>query len=55
MKAVEDGFKAIYEQGTQAHIIDKMQTRSRLYEVVDYKKYAAFDESIFNFKLGEDQ
>lgn len=55
MKAVEDGFRTIFEEGTQASIMDKMQTRSRLYEVVSYEKYAAFDQSIFNFKLGEDQ
>jgi methylisocitrate lyase len=55
MKAVEDGFKSIYEDGTQANILDKMQTRSRLYEVVEYEKYAAFDTSIFNFKLSNNQ
>jgi len=26
-----------------------MQTRKRLYELVDYEKYNSLDESIFNF------
>jgi methylisocitrate lyase len=55
MKAVEDGFKHLFDQGTQEGILDKMQTRSRLYEVVKYEDYAAFDQSVYNFKLGADQ
>jgi methylisocitrate lyase len=30
-----------------------MQTRSRLYELVDYASYQQFDEEIFNFELPE--
>jgi methylisocitrate lyase len=26
-----------------------MQTRKRLYELVDYEKYGEFDKSVFNF------
>jgi methylisocitrate lyase len=26
-----------------------MQTRKRLYEIVDYEKYNALDETIYNF------
>ena len=29
--------------------IDKMQTRKRLYELVDYEKYNSLDEKIYNF------
>ncbi|MEX2453464.1 MAG: methylisocitrate lyase [Rhodospirillaceae bacterium] len=51
MKAVEDGFAAIREQGTQKNIIDRMQTRKRLYEVIRYEDYNRFDRDIFNFKV----
>ena len=36
MKNVEDGLRDIYANGHQNNIIDKMQTRERLYELVDY-------------------
>ncbi|MBL61346.1 MAG: methylisocitrate lyase [Candidatus Pelagibacter sp.] len=49
MKSVEDGLKKIYEDGHQNNIIDKMQTRKRLYEIVEYEKYGEYDQSIFNF------
>jgi methylisocitrate lyase len=49
MKNVEDGLRAIFEDGHQNNIIDKMQTRKRLYELVDYEKYNALDEKIYNF------
>ena len=51
MKAVEDGLKSILEEGTQAHLIGRMQTRSRLYEILRYEDYNRFDESIHNFRL----
>ncbi len=51
MKAVEDGLKSIMENGTQEQILDQMQTRKRLYEVLKYEDYNAFDENIYNFKL----
>ena len=50
MKNVEDGLRAIFVDGHQNNIIDKMQTRKRLYELVEYEKYNALDENIFNFK-----
>jgi len=49
MKNVEDGLRQIFEEGHQNNVIDKMQTRKRLYEVVDYEKYGEFDKSIYNF------
>ena len=39
MKNVEMGLKSIFENGHQNKIIDKMQTRKRLYELVEYDKY----------------
>jgi len=49
MKNVEDGLRDIYANGHQNNIIDKMQTRKRLYEFVDYEKYNSLDEKIYNF------
>jgi len=43
MKSVEDGLRAIMNDGHQNNIIDKMQTRKRLYELVEYEKYNAPD------------
>ena len=49
MKSVEDGLRVIFEHGHQNNIIDKMQTRKRLYELVEYEKYNSLDENIYNF------
>ena len=50
MKNVEDGLRAIFEDGHQNNIIDKMQTRKRLYELVEYEKYNTPDKKITDFK-----
>ncbi len=49
MKNVEDGLRDIYSNGHQNNVISKMQTRKRLYELVEYEKYNSLDEKIFNF------
>ncbi len=49
MKSVEDGLRAIFADGHQNNIIDKMQTRKRLYDIVEYEKYNTLDEKIYNF------
>ena len=49
MKSVEDGLRAIFTDGHQNNIIDKMQTRKRLYDLVEYEKYNSLDEKIYNF------
>ena len=50
MKNVEDGLKVIFNDGHQNNIIDKMQTRKRLYELVEYEKYNTPDKKITDFK-----
>ena len=50
MKNVEDGLRVIMRDGHQNKIIDKMQTRKRLYELVEYEKYNALDRKITDFK-----
>jgi len=49
MKSVEEGLIDIFERGHQNNIIDKMQTRKRLYDLVEYEKYNSLDEKIYNF------
>jgi len=49
MKSVEDGLRAIFYDGHQNNLIDRMQTRKRLYELVEYEKYNSLDEKIYNF------
>jgi methylisocitrate lyase len=51
MGAVERALGTIKSEGTQAGLVEQMQTRARLYELVDYAEYSAFDADIFNFKL----
>ena len=53
MKSVEDGLRVIMSDGHQNNIIDKMQTRKRLYELVEYEKYNAPDKKITDFKTDE--
>ena len=50
MKNVEEGLKVIFKDGHQNNIIDKMQTRKRLYELVEYEKYNTPDKKITDFK-----
>ena len=50
MKNVEDGLRAIMKDGHQNNIIDKMQTRKRLYELVEYEKYNTIGKKITDFK-----
>ena len=49
MKNLEDGLKSIFESGDQNNILNKMQTRKRLYELVEYEKYNTLDKKITDF------
>jgi methylisocitrate lyase len=49
MKNVEDGLRSIFENGDQNKIIDSMQTRKRLYELVEYEKYNTPGKKITDF------
>jgi methylisocitrate lyase len=51
MGAAERGLRAIVEEGTQQRAVDEMQTRARLYELIDYEAYGAFDDNVYNFSL----
>ncbi len=49
MQNVELGLKSIFKDGHQNNIIDKMQTRKRLYELVEYEKYNTPNKKITDF------
>jgi len=51
MKAVEEGLADILAKGSQEDLLDKMQHRKRLYEILRYQDYNRFDNDIFNFKM----
>ncbi|MDX6227535.1 MAG: methylisocitrate lyase [Frankiales bacterium] len=51
MQAIEDGLRTILAEGSQESIVPKMQTRKRLYELLHYDDYSAFDSDIVNFRL----
>ncbi|WP_067975642.1 methylisocitrate lyase [Mycolicibacter icosiumassiliensis] len=55
MFAVEVGLREIDTAGTQSGLLDQMQHRSRLYELLRYAEYNQFDDDIFNFTLGAAQ
>ncbi|MEU2038324.1 methylisocitrate lyase [Nocardia niwae] len=53
MHAVENGLREIDRTGTQAALLDRMQHRSRLYELLRYQRYSEFDVGIFTFTVSE--
>ncbi|MFF0454072.1 methylisocitrate lyase [Nocardia africana] len=55
MWAAETGLREIHETGTQAGLLDRMQHRSRLYELLRYERYNEFDSDIVTFTLGRNQ
>jgi methylisocitrate lyase len=51
MFAVEEGLREIEAEGTQSGLIDQMQHRTRLYELLRYADYNQFDDEIFDFTV----
>ncbi|CCG40441.1 methylisocitrate lyase [Magnetospirillum molischianum] len=51
MGAAEVGLKTLQIEGSQESILDRMQHRARLYELLGYEDYNRFDSSIFNFHI----
>jgi len=51
MGAADAGLAEIAGRGTQERLLDKMQHRRDLYDLLDYQAYNAFDTSIYNFEL----
>jgi len=53
MGAAERGLDALVAEGSLNSQVPQMQTRARLYELLDYEAYNAFDTSVFNFQVPE--
>ncbi|MDQ1528798.1 MAG: methylisocitrate lyase [Actinomycetota bacterium] len=51
MGEAERGLDTLRETGTLESVVPQMQTRARLYELLDYEDYNAFDTSVFNFPI----
>jgi methylisocitrate lyase len=51
MGAAEAGLAEITARGTQDGLLDRMQHRQDLYDLLDYQAYNTFDTGIYNFKL----
>jgi methylisocitrate lyase len=47
MRAVEEGLDRIVADGTQKELVDKMQTRQELYDLLGYSDYEQRDKSYF--------
>ena len=53
MFAIEAGLREIDSTGTQSGLLDRMQHRSRLYELLRYADYNEFDADTYSFTLKE--
>jgi methylisocitrate lyase len=53
MGAAERGLDTLTAEGSLNLEVTNMQTRARLYELLDYEAYNAFDSSVYNFRVGE--
>jgi methylisocitrate lyase len=51
MHAAGVGLAEIADRGTQDGLLDQMQHRRDLYDLLDYEAYSSFDTSVFNFTL----
>lgn len=51
MGEVDRGLEAILRDGDQSRILDKMQHRKDLYDLLRYEDYNQYDKSLFNFKV----
>ena len=39
------------QTGTQRDVVDQMQTRQELYDLLSYEEYNRFDQDLYNFKV----
>jgi methylisocitrate lyase len=51
MGAAERGLDTILAEGSLTERVPEMQTRARLYELVDYAGYSDFDSNVYTFDL----
>jgi methylisocitrate lyase len=55
MGAAARALDVLSEQGTLTPVVPEMQTRSDLYDLIDYEGYSAFDAGIFTFDLSNNR
>ncbi|WP_375504415.1 methylisocitrate lyase [uncultured Jatrophihabitans sp.] len=53
MGAAERALDTLREEGTLAGLVPTMQTRARLYELLKYADWNAFDASVFDFAVSD--
>ncbi|MEM8951868.1 MAG: methylisocitrate lyase [Pseudomonadota bacterium] len=53
MGEVDRGLDAILRDGDQNAILDRMQHRRDLYDLLRYEDYNRFDQALFNFEVGD--
>jgi methylisocitrate lyase len=51
MHAAEAGLETLAARGSQTGLLDRMQHRRDLYDLLDYEAYNAFDAGIYNFRM----
>jgi methylisocitrate lyase len=51
MHAAEEGLETIIARGGQESLLERMQHRRDLYDLLDYEAYNTFDTGIYNFRL----
>jgi methylisocitrate lyase len=51
MHAADQGLAEIASRGTQEGLLDRMQHRRDLYDLLDYEAYNAFDSGVYNFRV----
>lgn len=55
MGAAERGLETILSEGSLTSQVPQMQTRARLYELVDYAGYSEFDAGVYTFDLSNNR
>ncbi|MFE0153602.1 methylisocitrate lyase [Nonomuraea sp. NPDC059007] len=55
MGTVTESLKIIDAEGTQAGLVERMQTRGELYDLLDYSGYATFDADVLTHGYREDR
>jgi len=55
MGAAERGLETILAEGSLTSRVSEMQTRARLYELVDYAGYSEFDAGVYTFDLANNR
>ena len=55
MGAAERGLDTLLAEGSLVSQVPQMQTRARLYELIDYEGYSGFDAGIYTFDLNNNR